>query len=62
MDVFYDGDSRRVSKMVARGNVVIVGQEGNTTYSDNAIYLADEGRIILGGDVEAEYRPEGGIL
>jgi len=56
MDVFYDKVSRRVSKMVARGNVIIVSTEGNTTYSDNAIYLAAEGRIILGGDVDADYK------
>lgn len=58
MDVFYDKGTRRVSKMLARGNVVILGEEGNKTYSDNAIYLADEGRIVLGGDVDAEYRSE----
>lgn len=57
MDVFYDKASRRVYKIVARGNVVIE-QDGNITYSDNVIYLAKEGRVILGGDPEALYRPE----
>ena len=56
MDVVYGKDTRRVSKIIARGNVVIVSKEGNTTYSDSAVYLAKEGRIILGGDVEAQYR------
>ena len=56
MDVLYDKDSRRVWKIIARGNVVIESKEGNTTYSDNAVYLAKEGRVVLGGDVEAEYR------
>ncbi len=55
MDVYYNRVSRRVSKIVAIGNVVIENPEGNKTYSDNVIYLADEGRIILGGDAEALY-------
>lgn len=57
MDVFYDKVSRRVYKIIARGNVVIE-QEGNITYSDNVIYLANEGRVIMGGDPEAVYYPE----
>ncbi len=57
MDVFYDKSSRRVYKIIARGNVIIE-QEGNVTYSDNVIYLAKEGRVILGGDPEAIYYPE----
>ncbi len=56
MDVIYDKNTRRVSKIIARGNVTITSKEGNKTYSDNAVYLADKGRIVLGGDVEAEYR------
>lgn len=56
MDVIYDKNTRRVSKIIARGNVIITGKEGNKTYSDHAVYLADKGRIVLGGDVEAEYR------
>lgn len=55
MDVIYDKNTRRVSKIIARGNVVITSKEGNKTYSDNAVYLASEGRMVLGGDVEAEY-------
>lgn len=58
MDVIYDQNTRRVSKIIARENVTITTKEGNKTYSDNAIYLADEGRMVLGGDVEAEYYPE----
>jgi len=53
MDVYYSDKSKKVYKVVASGNVVIKNKDGNTTYSDNAIYLAEEGRIILGGDVEA---------
>lgn len=55
MDVYYNRVSRRVSKIVAAGNVVIENPDGNKTYSDSVIYLADEGRIILGGDTEALY-------
>lgn len=55
MDVFYGQGSHRVEKIVARGNVVVESKEGNTTYSDRAVYLAQEGRVILGGDVETEY-------
>ena len=55
VDVFYDKGSKRISKIVAAGNVVVENPDGNKTYSDNVIYLADEGRIILGGDAEALY-------
>lgn len=55
MDVYYNKISRKVSKIVALGNVVIENPEGNKSYSDSVIYLADEGRIILGGDAEALY-------
>ena len=44
--------------MVARGNVIIESKEGNKTYSDSAVYLAKEGRVVLGGDVETEYVAE----
>ncbi len=55
MDVYYNRVSRRVSRIVAAGDVVIMNPDGNKTYSDSVIYLADEGRIILGGDTEALY-------
>lgn len=55
MDVFYDNTTHQVSKIVARGNVIVESKDGNTTYSDSAVYLAEEGRVILGGDVEAQY-------
>lgn len=59
MDVFYNKNSKRVSRIVARGNVVIE-QDGNVTYSDNVVYLADEGRVLLGGDPEAVYYQNSG--
>lgn len=55
MDVYYNRVSRRVSKIVAAGNVVIENPDGNQTFSDSMIYLSEEGRIILGGDTEALY-------
>ena len=55
MDVYYNRISRKVDKIVALGNVVIENPDGNKTYSDSVIYLAAEGRIILGGDAEALY-------
>lgn len=55
MDVYYNKETRRVSKIVAVGNVVVENPDGNNTFSDNVIYLAEEGRIILGGDAEALY-------
>lgn len=57
MDVYYDKAKKRVQKIVAIGNVVIENPDGNTTYSDNVVYLAEEGRVILGGDPEAAYLP-----
>ena len=56
MDVLYEKETRRVSKIIARGNVVVVSKEGNKSFSDTAVYLAKEGRVILGGDVDTEYR------
>jgi len=55
MQVFYDKGQKRVAKIIATGNVVIENPDGNTTYSDNVIYLAEEGRVILGGDAEGVY-------
>jgi LPS export ABC transporter protein LptC len=55
MDVYYNRVSKKVSKIVALGSVVIENPDGNKTYSDSVIYLAEEGRIILGGDIEALY-------
>ena len=55
MQVFYDKGQKRVAKIIATGNVVIENPDGNKTYSDNVIYLAQEGRVILGGDAEAVY-------
>ena len=61
MDVYYNKASRRVAKIVAIGNVVIESPDGNKTFSDNVIYLAEEGRIILGGDAEVLYEGGGSV-
>ncbi len=58
MKVYYDEGTKRVSKMVATGNVVVISSDGNKTYSDNVVYLPQEGRVILGGDSETTYFPD----
>ncbi len=61
MDVIYNRTSKQVSKIVATGNVTIENPDGNRTFSDNVVYLAEEGRIILGGDTEAIYNKESNV-
>lgn len=56
MDVYYNKQSRRVGKIIATGNVTIENPDGNKTFSESVVYLADEGRVILGGDAEALYK------
>ena len=56
MDVYYNKTTRRISKIVAVGNVTVENPDGNQTLSDSVTYLAEEGRIILGGDTEAVYK------
>ena len=46
IDVYFGKDTRRVRVVVARGNVKIVN-EGNVTYSEKAIYLVEQGRVVL---------------
>lgn len=46
MDVYFSIDTRRVKCVLARGNVRIINGE-NITYSEKAIYLVDQGRVIL---------------
>lgn len=46
IDVYFSPSTRRIKCVVARGNVRIVNGE-NVTYSEKAIYLVDEGRVIL---------------
>lgn len=46
IDVYFDKATRRIKCVVARGNVKIVNGE-NVTYSEKAIYLVEQGRVIL---------------
>lgn len=46
IDVYFNKDTRRIRLVVARGNVRIVN-EGNVTYSEKAIYLVGQGRVVL---------------
>lgn len=46
LDVYFNPQTRRVKCVVARGNVRIINGE-NITYSEKAIYLVDQGRVIL---------------
>ena len=46
LDVYFSPETKRVKCVVARGNVRIVNGE-NVTYSEKAIYLVDQARVIL---------------
>jgi lipopolysaccharide assembly outer membrane protein LptD (OstA) len=46
LDVYFSPETKQVKCVVARGNVIIINGE-NITYSDKAIYLVDQGRVIL---------------
>jgi LPS export ABC transporter protein LptC len=46
IDVYFDPSTKRVKCVVGRGNVRIINGE-NVTYSEKAIYLVDQGRVIL---------------
>jgi len=46
IDVYFNPETKRVKCVVARGNVKIINGQ-NVTYSEKAIYLVDQGRVIL---------------
>ncbi len=46
IDVYFNHNTEGVRCVVARGNVRIV-KDGNITYSEKAIYLVEQGRVIL---------------
>jgi lipopolysaccharide export system protein LptA len=48
LTVKYEGESRDIKRVVAKGNVRIV-QETRTATSEHAVFSRDEGRIILTG-------------
>jgi len=46
IDVYFNPETRRVKCVVGRGNVRIINGE-NITYSEKAIYLVEQARVIL---------------
>lgn len=62
MDVIYDKQTEQLDRMIGVGNVEIIKPDGSSTFSDNVIYFAKEGRTVLGGapEVMAYEDKEGG--
>lgn len=54
---YYDSKTRQITKVVANGNVKIV-RGGNWTFSDEAVYLAKEEKVILTGSPKVMIYPE----
>jgi LPS export ABC transporter protein LptC len=54
---YYDSNTKKVSRIVARGNVKIV-RGGSWTFSDEAVYLAAEQKVILSGSPKVIIYPE----
>lgn len=54
---YYDAKTKQVSKITAKGNVKII-RAGSWTYSDEAVYLAPEQKIILTGSPKVTIYPE----
>ena len=49
MDVYIDREEQKLIKIICTGNVR-VNQGGNKTFSQKAVYLAEEGKVILSGE------------
>jgi len=49
MDVYIDREEQKLIRIICTGNVR-VDQGGNKTFSHKAVYLAEEGRVILTGE------------
>ena len=54
---YYDSGTKKVSRIVAKGNVKIV-RGGSWTFSDEAVYLAAEQKVILSGSPKVTIYPE----
>jgi len=54
---YYDSKSHQVTKITATGNVKIV-RGGSWTFSDEAVYLAQEQKVILTGSPKVMIYPE----
>lgn len=48
MEIFFDSETNKILKMVCTGNVTII-KGGNTSYSQKAVYLAEEKKMTLSG-------------
>lgn len=59
MDVFFDPKTKKIVKVVALGNVRIE-QTDNSTFSQKAVYLAEEGKVTLTGHPQLFIHPEQG--
>ena len=58
MDVYIDREEKKLIKIVCTGNVR-VNQGGNNTFSQRAVYLAKEGKVILSGEPKLVIYAEG---
>ncbi len=54
---YYDPESKKVSRIVAKGHVKIM-RGGSWTFSDEAVYLASEQKVILSGSPKVTIYPE----
>jgi LPS export ABC transporter protein LptC len=59
MDVFFDAETKKITRAVALGNVKIE-HLNNSTFSQKAVYLAGEGKIILTGQPQLFIYPKQG--
>jgi LPS export ABC transporter protein LptC len=59
MNVFFDPKTKKIVKAVAIGNVKIE-QSDNSTFSQKAVYLAKEGKVILTGQPQLFIYPKQG--
>lgn len=57
---YFTQGSRELDKVIAKGNVRIV-KDGDTTYSEEAVYLVKEKRVILKGQPQLVIHPSGEI-
>lgn len=55
--VYFDREEKKIIKVIAEGNVKIK-RDGSVTYSDTAIYYADEMKIVLTGRPKFVIYPE----
>ena len=49
MDAYFDFKNKKILRIISKGNVKIVKDE-NTSYSDEALYSAQDGKLTLSGN------------